>query len=178
MKNYIYISVLALSSISISALSQRVSNPANASVRISWQNGQAQRPSYRPNQNSYHRENRRCCNDHDPYQEPYYNRHSEYYNQNYVRGMGDPQFNGLISQIHRSYFDSDRLIIAKQAIRAQGIYSDQVLKVMKEMSFESSRMELAQFAYGFCVDYENYYIVNDGFQFSSSIRELNEFIYQ
>jgi hypothetical protein len=92
--------------------------------------------------------------------------------------MGDPQFNGLISQIHRSYFDSDRLIIAKQAIRAQGIYSDQVLKVMKELSFESSRMELAQFAYGFCVDYENYYIVNDGFQFSSSIRELNEFIYR
>ena len=79
--------------------------------------------------------------------------------------------------MRRANFDSDKLMIAKQAIQSQGVYADQVLRIMREFSFESSRLELAQFAYDRCLDIENYYVVNDGFQFSSSVRELNDFIY-
>jgi hypothetical protein len=198
MKNYIYISVLALSSISSSALSQRVSQQANASVRISWQSRQPQRPSYPPNDCDHryrNQPNHQCSqscdwrNGRDQQNNRYENNHPcehhrgrggaypQGYNQRYMRGLSDQGLNGLVSQLRRSNFDSDKLMIAKQAIHSQGVYADQVLRIMREFSFESSRLEFAQFAYNQCLDPENYYLVNDGFQFSSSVRELNDFIY-
>jgi hypothetical protein len=78
--------------------------------------------------------------------------------------------------MQQSGFDSDRLILAKQAINGNGVYADQVLRMMQELSFESSRLELAKFAYNQCLDPENYYLVNQGFSFSSSVRELNQSI--
>ena len=199
MKNYIYISVLALSSISSSALSQRMPQQANASVRISWQSRQPQRPSYPPNDCDYRWQGYPQCDNHPRYGYPQNgcnhqpnNRNERDHNyphqggnhgcnqghsQGYYRGLSDAGFNGLLQQVRRANFDSDRLLIAKQAIQSQGVWSDQVLRLMHEFSFESSRLELAQFAYNRCLDPENYYAVNDGFQFSSSVRELNEFIY-
>ncbi|MEY4316156.1 MAG: hypothetical protein RI977_1533 [Bacteroidota bacterium] len=203
MKNYIYISVLALSSISSSALSQRVSQQANASVRISWQSREPQRPSYPPNpcgNDHYpqgcnnHEHNRRyqpqpsgCHRDcHVPNQRQCYpenNRNrGRQFNQNsqcnhgYQRGLDNNQCGRLIAQMQQSGFDSDRLILAKQAINGHGVYADQVLRMMQELSFESSRLELAKFAYNQCLDPENYYLVNQGFSFSSSVRELNQSI--
>lgn len=189
MKKYIYISVLALSSFSISALSQRVSQQANASVRISWQNRQPQRPSYPPDDcdhryrnqphNPCHQCNQGCDwrNERDGHHQGRGGAYPQGYNQRYRRGLSDQGLNGLVSQLRRANFDSDKLMIAKQAIQSQGVYADQVLRIMREFSFESSRLELAQFAYDRCLDIENYYLVNDGFQFSSSVRELNDFIY-
>jgi len=209
MKNYIYISVLALSSISSSALSQRVSQQANASVRISWQSREPQRPFYPPNAPcndryhqgcnhqgcNHHEHNRRyepqqsSCNhnnraqyQHQCYPENNRNRGRQY-NQNsqcnhgYQRGLDNNQCGRLINQMQQSGFDSDRLLIAKQAISGNGVYADQVLRMMQSLSFESSRLELAKFAYYQCIDPENYYLVNQGFSFSSSVNELNQAIY-
>ncbi len=204
MKNYIYISVLALSSISSSALSQRVSQQANASVRISWQSREPQRPSYPPNLCrddhypqgcNHHEHNRRYepqqsnCNHNNRPQYPHqcypennrnrgrqYNQNSQC-NHGYQRGLDNNQCGRLINQMQQSGFDSDRLILAKQAINGNGVYADQVLRMMQSLSFESSRLELAKFAYYQCIDPENYYVVNQGFSFSSSVNELNQAIY-
>ena len=74
-------------------------------------------------------------------------------------------------------FDRDKQMIARQAILANGISSKQVLQLLDLVTFESSKLQLAKFAYKFVDDPENYFLVNDGFTFSSSIRELNDFIY-
>ena len=43
-------------------------------------------------------------------------------------------------------------------------------------SFEDSRLDFAKFAYDRTHDIGNYYKVNEGFTFESSIEELNDFI--
>lgn len=86
------------------------------------------------------------------------------------------EFNELIYQLRSANFESDKLIIAKQAVRGHAYSADQIGNIMMEFGYESSRLEFAKFAYGFCLDPENYYQVNSAFQFSSSIDELDQFI--
>lgn len=43
-------------------------------------------------------------------------------------------------------------------------------------NFESTRLELAKYAYGHTYDIANYYMLNDAFTFESSIEELNNYI--
>jgi hypothetical protein len=47
---------------------------------------------------------------------------------------------------------------------------------MSLFNFESSRLEFAKFAYGYTYDLGNYFIVNDAFNFESSISELDRYI--
>jgi hypothetical protein len=82
----------------------------------------------------------------------------------------------VINAMDRSSFESDKLLIAKQALRNNSIYSAGVERIARQLSFESSRLEFAKYAYESCVDPENYYRVNTVFSFSSSIRKLDEFI--
>ena len=72
--------------------------------------------------------------------------------------------------------DSVVLKIAKQGIAANGISSQQVLALIELLTFESNQIKLAKFAYQFTFDKQNYFLVNDGFTFSSSISELNKFL--
>lgn len=90
--------------------------------------------------------------------------------------MNQQQFQNLKYQIRNTPFDSDKLRIARQAIRANGVRPQQVRQLMEMMSFESNRLKLAKFAYQFSSNRQNYFVVNSAFQFSSSVRELNRHI--
>ncbi len=96
---------------------------------------------------------------------------------NGVRNGYNNQYEDLIYQLRNTSFESDKLIVAKQAVRGQGYNADQIAGIMMEFSYESSRLEFAKFSYGFCVDPHNYYQVNSAFQYSSSISELESFIH-
>jgi hypothetical protein len=78
--------------------------------------------------------------------------------------------------LDKASFESDKLSIAKQAVRTNGVYSDQVLEILNFFNFESSRLDFAKYAYRFCADQNNYYTINNGFTFNSSIRDLNSYI--
>lgn len=41
---------------------------------------------------------------------------------------------------------------------------------------ESDKLEYAKFAYNYCIDKNNYWEINDVFNFSSSVDKLNEYI--
>jgi hypothetical protein len=45
---------------------------------------------------------------------------------------------------------------------------------MLQFAFESSRLEVARFAFGFTVDRQNYYIVHEAFQYPESIAQLQQ----
>ncbi|MBU0489539.1 MAG: DUF4476 domain-containing protein [Bacteroidetes bacterium] len=92
-------------------------------------------------------------------------------------GMSPYTFGTLKSMMEDATFDSSQLKIAKQAISASGVSSAQVLELMNILAFESSKLDLAKFAYPFCVDKQNYFVVNSGFTFSSSIDGLCRFLY-
>lgn len=86
------------------------------------------------------------------------------------------EFARLKQSIMRQCFDRDKLLIAKQGTRGQVLYASQVLEIMGLLTFESSKLDWAKHAYLQVCDTHNYYIVNDGFTFSSSIRELECYI--
>jgi hypothetical protein len=93
-----------------------------------------------------------------------------------IIGMHPNAFAGALQVIESQCFDSDQIRVAKQIIRTNAPSSHQIAQIMELMSFESSRLAIAKFGYQFVPDPENYFVVNDVFWFSSSVRELDRFI--
>lgn len=86
------------------------------------------------------------------------------------------EFRSISAAIDNRTFESDKILVAKQAIGGKLVSADQVRRIMGLFTFESTKLEFAKWAYRSTVDPQNYYIVNDAFTFSSSIRELDMFI--
>lgn len=90
--------------------------------------------------------------------------------------MSSFQFQQVKQAVSSTPFDDRRLIIAKQAISESSVSSNQVLELMDLFSFENSKMKLVKFAYNHVADPQNYYVVNNGFTFNSSVNELNGYL--
>ena len=95
-----------------------------------------------------------------------------------VRFMTNNELNSIVNAIRNESFSSDKLTIARQAVMRQNIKAHQVVEIGNLFSFESDRLEFAKMAYNNTIDKQNYYLVNSIFHFSSSKRELNEFMYR
>ena len=105
------------------------------------------------------------------------NSHYDFYDDGsgaYYTGIRD--FNYLLRELDNIAFESDKLRIAKQAVRTNGVTARQVLRIINQFSFESTKLKFAKFAYRYCTDKHDYFIVNRGFSFSSSIRQLDHYI--
>ncbi|MFN6378847.1 MAG: DUF4476 domain-containing protein [Flavobacteriales bacterium] len=92
------------------------------------------------------------------------------------RPMDSGSFTSAKGSISSKGFDDTKLSTAKQAVKANCMSVAQIKEVMGLFGFEESKLEFAKFAYDFCTDKNNYYMVGDAFSFSSSTDELNEFI--
>ena len=101
-----------------------------------------------------------------------------YGNNHGVRFMTNNELNSIVNAIRNESFSSDKLAIARQAVIRQNIKAHQVVEIGNLFSFESDRLEFAKMAYNSTIDKQNYYLVNSIFHFSSSKRELNEFMYR
>lgn len=86
--------------------------------------------------------------------------------------MDYDHFYGSLNILKSASFDSDRLILAKNIANSNALSSWQIREMLLVFGFESSRVEFAKYAYSSCVDPENYYMIQDAFQFSSSISEV------
>ncbi|PCJ66880.1 MAG: hypothetical protein COA58_05360 [Bacteroidetes bacterium] len=85
-------------------------------------------------------------------------------------------FNLALNTVRSASFESDRKTIAKQFLKNNDVTSQEVLLLIREFNFESSKLDIAKFAYASTVDPQNYFVVNQGFDFRSSIDALNRFI--
>ena len=94
----------------------------------------------------------------------------------YYLPMSDYDFNNLRQAIESKSFESTRMEIAKQVLSQRFVSTEQVMNLMNLLTFESSKLELAKFAYSKTVDKENYFRVNNAFTFESSIQELDDYI--
>lgn len=91
--------------------------------------------------------------------------------------INSTDFNALLNTIDNQSFESTRMTIAKQAIRQHGVVNtSQVAALMNTMSFESSKLELAKYAYGYTIDQQNYFRLFNEFSFESSVNELSNYI--
>jgi hypothetical protein len=91
-------------------------------------------------------------------------------------GMHPDDFELLRHSIAQRSFDSGKLQIAKQAIDVNALSTRQVAELMRLLTFDSYKLDLAKYAYHRVIDKNNYWMVNDEFTFDSSIRELNDFL--
>ncbi|MDD4748157.1 MAG: DUF4476 domain-containing protein [Salinivirgaceae bacterium] len=90
--------------------------------------------------------------------------------------MNSADFSSAKNSIASKSFEDSKITTAKQIIKANCLKADQMMQIMKVMGFEASRLEIAKFAYQYCYDKNNYFKVNDAFEFEFSIDELNEYI--
>lgn len=90
--------------------------------------------------------------------------------------VSDVTFNEIKRTIEKNSFESTKLSVAKQVIGSNCLLSKDVKEIMDLFSFESSKLEFAKFAYGHTYDLGNFFVVNQAFNFESSISELEQFI--
>lgn len=91
--------------------------------------------------------------------------------------ISDADFQAAKKNIEKQSFEETRVSTAKQIIKAKGCFSaEQIKQLCEGFSFEASRLDIAKYAYDYCSDKDNYYVVSDAFSFSSSTTELNKYI--
>jgi hypothetical protein len=92
------------------------------------------------------------------------------------RPMSKQSFDMALESINSKSFETSKLTIAKQIAGSNCLLCKQVKEIMKLFSFESNRLEFAKYAYKYTWDINNYFLLNDAFDFESSIDELNKYI--
>lgn len=91
-------------------------------------------------------------------------------------GVHPSNFNRIINAIDDETFSDDQLQLAKRITRKNCLTSNQIKEIAEIFSFEDTRLKYLKFAYQYAHDKNNYWVVNEALTFSSSKRELNQFI--
>ncbi|MFT5902873.1 MAG: hypothetical protein ACI9LA_002092 [Bacteroidia bacterium] len=90
--------------------------------------------------------------------------------------MSNGQFSDALRSVSSKSFDDEKATVAKQITGSNCLTVEQAKTMMMELSFDSAKLEYAKFAYDKTYDVGNYYKLNDAFDFSSNVDELNEYI--
>ena len=90
--------------------------------------------------------------------------------------MNEVDFQSAITSVSNQSFDDSKLITAKQVANYNCLTTDQVKQLLTLFSFESNKLAFAKYVYGHTIDIANYFKINDVFSFSSSLKELNDYI--
>jgi hypothetical protein len=85
-------------------------------------------------------------------------------------------FNNAKNSISSKTFEDSKLKIAKQITKSNKLSSKQIKEIMMIFDYEDTKLTFAKYAYTYCCDPNNYYQVNDAFEFEFSIEELEEHI--
>jgi hypothetical protein len=82
----------------------------------------------------------------------------------------------MAKTVEKQTFNDDKVRVTKQIIRTNCITLDQLVVILNKFDWDDGKLEIAKFAYNYVYDLENYYKVYDLFTFSSSGKELEEFL--
>ncbi len=95
---------------------------------------------------------------------------------NFRGGMSNGRYNQLIEQIRNASFESSKVSVANTALRGNTITVSQLVGILREFSFESTRLQFAKDSYQRVSDRRNYHMIYSAFTFQSSKDELDEFL--
>ena len=90
--------------------------------------------------------------------------------------VSNTEFSDISKSLKSKTFEDSKLTTAKQIAKNKCLLAAQVRDIMEMFDFEDTRLEFAKFAYEYVYDADNYYQVNDAFEYELSIDELNEYI--
>ncbi len=97
-------------------------------------------------------------------------------NNNYMQQMSSRTFDQFKQSLRNESFDNTRLVLAKQTIAANYFSTAQVKDLLQLFSFENNKLDVAEYAYKYTVDKNNYFMLNDAFAYSGSKEELARYI--
>ena len=106
--------------------------------------------------------------DHYDYEETYVN--------NRLNVLSVRELNEILIAIEDRHFDRDRLRFAKKLTNNFDLSSHQVTQIMETLCFESTKVDFAKHAYSQVVDPHRFHVVYSALTFSSSKREIDNFI--
>ncbi len=88
----------------------------------------------------------------------------------------DNGYQAFVKMIEDDSFDSGRLQKAKSYISKTSLSAGQIAEICTKFSFDSGKVEWAKYAYQYCHDKQNYFLLKPSFTFSSSYSEVEKFI--
>ncbi|MCI5057276.1 MAG: DUF4476 domain-containing protein [Flavobacteriales bacterium] len=90
--------------------------------------------------------------------------------------MSETDFNQAMNSLQSKSFADTKLSMANQIINNNCLRSSQVMRMLQVFDFEDNKLQVAKTAYTKTTDPNKYYMVNDAFDFESSVEELNNYI--
>jgi hypothetical protein len=94
-----------------------------------------------------------------------------------VCAVSEQEMNDVRSSIKAQTFDGSMQEQAKMLLRTKACFTTgQIISIIRLFSFDGSQVEIAKFAYDYCVDQQNYFKVVDIFTFDSSKRAVRDHI--
>lgn len=95
---------------------------------------------------------------------------------NFKGQISNGRFDQLIEQIRKASFESSKVSTANAGLMNVQITVKQLIGILNELSFESTKLDFAKNNYKKLIDKRNFYLINDAFDFQSSKDEINDFI--
>jgi len=90
--------------------------------------------------------------------------------------ISERDFTDLTNMVKSSPYDGTRVELLKYGIDGSFFTTDMVNSMVKLLTFENYRLEIAKYAYKKTVDKKNYLRIFENFKFDSYIRELKDYI--
>lgn len=90
--------------------------------------------------------------------------------------ISDQELNSILNTLRNTDFEHVKEQTAKTIIKSKCFLVGQLKQILQTFDFEHTKLEVAKFAYPYVYDQGNYYMLNDVFDFPSSVEELNYFI--
>lgn len=84
------------------------------------------------------------------------------------------QMDRFMHSLNLRRFDNDKVYFTKRVLSKKSLYAEDLLEILNSITFESNKVEIADFAYNSVIDKRNFHIVYDAFRFQSSIRQLEK----
>jgi hypothetical protein len=97
----------------------------------------------------------------------------DYYD-NWRYTVSDSDFSVMSQRVAGAAYADEQLALVQELAAANYFTVSQVVALMKSCTYEDTRIEAAVSLYPRIVDPENWYLVNDGFTYSSSKKTLRE----
>lgn len=88
----------------------------------------------------------------------------------------DTGYQAFLKILEEDAFDSGKMQKAKSYISKTSLSASQIAEITGKFSFDSGKLEWAKYAYQFCYDKQNYFMLESVFSFKSSYNDLQKFI--
>ncbi|MGB1248488.1 MAG: DUF4476 domain-containing protein [Chitinophagales bacterium] len=98
------------------------------------------------------------------------------YGYGYNSAMSDGDFQVLLATIQNQWFASDMMAVYNQAVVSNHFTAQQAKQLVNTFTYDSDKVNVAKSTYTKTIDKENYYIVYDALDYSSSVQELSAYI--